>query len=92
MQIGDVQENGIILARRYQQIAFLDGNGHSCSYQLLTEYGIQLPTEYPVQFTTECPNQFVTEYPVQLTTEYPNQLRTNYDVKMRLCHFSHFIY
>ena len=76
MQIGDVQENGIILARRYQQIAFLDGNGHSCSYQLLTEYGIQLPTEYPVQ----------------LTTEYPNQLRTDYDVKMRLCHFSHFIY
>ena len=68
MQIGDVQENGIILARRYQQIAFLDGNGHSCSYQLLTEY------------------------PVQLTTEYPNQLRTDYDVKMRLCHFSHFIY
>ena len=76
MQIGDVQENGIILARRYQQIAFLDGNGHSCSYQLLTEYGIQL----------------LTEYPVQLTTEYPNQLRTDYDVKMRLCHFSHFIY
>ena len=76
MQIGDVQENGIILARRYQQIAFLDGNGHSCSYQLLTEYGIQLLTEYPVQFTTE----------------YPNQLRTDYDVKMRLCHFSHFIY
>ena len=84
MQIGDVQENGIILARRYQQTAFLDGNGHSCSYQLLTEY--------PVQFTTECPNQFGTEYPVQLTTEYPNQLRTDYDVKMRLCHFSHFIY
>ena len=76
MQIRDVQENGIILARRYQQIAFLDGNGHSCSYQLLTEYGIQL----------------LTEYPVQLTTEYPNQLRTDYDVKMRLCHFSHFIY
>ena len=76
MQIGDVQENGIILARRYQQTAFLDGNGHSCSYQLLTEYGIQLATEYPVQ----------------LTTEYPNQLRTDYDVKMRLCHFSHFIY
>ena len=84
MQIGDVQENGIILARRYQQTAFLDGNGHSCSYQLLTEYGIQLLTEYPVQFTTECPNQF--------GTEYPNQLRTDYDVKMRLCHFSHFIY
>ena len=76
MQIGDVQENGIILARRYQQTAFLDGNGHSCSYQLLTEYGIQL----------------LTEYPVQLTTEYPNQLRTDYDVKMRLCHFCHFIY
>ena len=84
MQIGDVQENGIILARRYQQTAFLDGNGHSCSYQLLTEYGNQLLTEYPVQFTTECPNQF--------GTEYPNQLRTDYDVKMRLCHFSHFIY
>ena len=92
MQIGDVQENGIIRVRRYQQIAFLDSNGHSCSNQSLTEYGNQLLTEYPVQFTTEYPNQFATEYPVQLTTEYPNQLRTDYDVKMRLCHFSHFIY